>query len=101
MYGTPDYAERTFSKLLFQFVIVSLIPLYAEQAAEARGTVLALVFAGVGLGASVGPPLTAVLWQHYHILGVSVAGVVSLLVAMGLVGRFLRETADYEPIIPQ
>ena len=87
--------------LLFQFVIVSLIPLYAEQAAEARGTVLALVFAGVGLGASVGPPLTALLWQQYHILGVSVAGVVSLLVAMGLVGRFLQETADYEPIIPQ
>lgn len=87
--------------LLFQFVIVSLIPLYAEQAEEARGTVLALVFAGVGLGASVGPPLTAVLWQQYHMLGVSIAGTICLLLAMGLVGWFLQETAVNEPILPQ
>ena len=87
--------------LLFQFVIVSLIPLYAEQAEEARGTVLALVFAGVGLGASVGPPLTAVLWQKYHLLGVSTAGTLCLLLAMGLVGRFLNETAVNTPAVPQ
>ncbi|MCA9934100.1 MAG: MFS transporter [Ardenticatenaceae bacterium] len=79
--------------LLFQFVIVSLLPLYAEQVIEARGTVLALAFMGVGLGAAVGPLLTAVLWQRYQILGVSVVGVVCLLVALGLVVRFLRETA--------
>jgi putative MFS transporter len=79
--------------LLFQFVIVSLLPLYAEQVAEARGVVLALVFTGVGLGASLGPLLTAVLWQHYQILGVSIVGTACLLVALVLVRRFLRETA--------
>ncbi len=86
--------------LLFQFVIVSLIPLYAEQSAEARGTVLALVFSGIGLGASVGPPLTAVLWEHFHTTGVAVVGATCLLLAMALVGLFLQETAVGETIIP-
>jgi hypothetical protein len=63
--------------------------------------VLALVFAGVGLGASVGPLLTAVLWKTHHILGVSVAGTVCLLLAMILVGQFLRETPADELNAPQ
>ncbi|NKQ36437.1 MAG: MFS transporter [Chloroflexi bacterium] len=83
--------------LLFQFTIVSLLPLYAEQSVAARGTVLALVFAGVGLGAALGPPLTAMLWERYHAVGVSVIGVACTLLAVGLVWRFLRETAVSVP----
>ncbi|MBN1991568.1 MAG: MFS transporter [Anaerolineae bacterium] len=77
--------------LLLEFTIVSLIPLYSEQAPEARGTVLSLMALGSAMGLAIGPPLTATLWQQFGLAAVSGIAAGCVFVALGIMGKFLRE----------
>lgn len=77
--------------LLFEFIIVSLIPLYSEQVPEARGTVLALTVLGLGLGSAIGTPIATTLWQQSGLTAVAMVGAAAVLLALGLVWNFLVE----------
>lgn len=76
---------------LFEFTIVSLIPLYSEQVPEARGTVLSLTFVGIGLGAAIGPPVTTTLWDSYGLGAVCAVATVCLVVAFGIMVKSLHD----------
>jgi YNFM family putative membrane transporter len=77
--------------LFLEFTIVSLMPLYSEQAPESRAMVFSLVAFGASIGSAISSPLTALLWENYGLAAVSVAGAASLFVAAGLVWRLLTE----------
>ena len=77
--------------VVVEFSVVSLIALYAEQAPEARATVFSLVTVGTAVGVSAGSPITAILWQYYSLMAVCVVAAASLVVAIGLVTRFLHD----------
>ncbi|HXV44160.1 MAG TPA: MFS transporter, partial [Anaerolineae bacterium] len=79
--------------IFLEFAIVSLISLYSEQAPEARGTVFSLILLGGAIGGSIGTPVTAMLWEAYGLWGVCGVAAGCVLAALGLMGRFLRETA--------
>lgn len=76
---------------LLEFTIVSLIPLYSEQAPEARGTLFSLVLFGAAIGGALGAPIAANLWEVAGLGGVSLVAGSCLLGACGLMWRFLRE----------
>ncbi len=76
---------------LFEFTIVSLIPLYSEQVPRARGTVLALGFLGAGVGSAIGAPITTTLWEQHGLWAVCAMDITCLLAALGLIRKFLHE----------
>ncbi|RMF00438.1 MAG: MFS transporter [Chloroflexi bacterium] len=80
--------------VLAEFTVVSLIPLYSEQAPEARATVFSLVGLGVAIGVSVASPLTVWLWENSGLTPVSVVAASGLLAAAGLTAKFLQESAS-------
>jgi len=77
---------------IFEFTIVSFIPLYSEQVPEARGTVLSLVFLGIGLGSAIGTPVATISWEQLGLWAVSRISALCLLAAIGLTWKFLRES---------
>ncbi len=77
--------------LSFEFSIVSILPLYSEQAPAARGTLFSLIFFGTAIGAAAGTPVTAMLWDSSGLWGVCAVTGGCLLGALGLMGRFLRD----------
>ncbi|MFN8453130.1 MAG: MFS transporter [Anaerolineae bacterium] len=77
--------------LSFEFSIVSILPLYSEQAPEARGTLFSLIFLGTAIGVSIGTPVTAMLWDSSGLWGVCAVTGACLLGALGLMWRFLQE----------
>jgi predicted MFS family arabinose efflux permease len=87
-------ATLIISGIFLEFAIVSLIPLYSEQAPEARGTMFSLILLGGAVGGAMGTPITAMLWETYGLWGVCGVAAGCVLAALGLMGRFLRETAD-------
>jgi MFS family permease len=78
--------------LLLEFTIVSLIPLYSEQAPAARGTVLSLTGLGASGGMAIGPPLTANLWNIFGLWVICVVAAACLLVAAVVVFKLLHES---------
>jgi predicted MFS family arabinose efflux permease len=74
-----------------EFTVVSLIPLYSEQAPDARATVFALVGLGVAVSVAISAPITVALWESSGLWGVSAIGAGSLLLALGLVWLMLHE----------
>ena len=74
-----------------EFTIVALLPLYSEQAPEARATVFSLVAFGISIGAASASPLTAILWEQFGLWAVAAVAALCLLGAWGLVGLFLHE----------
>jgi predicted MFS family arabinose efflux permease len=76
-----------------EFAIVALVPIYSEQAPEARATVFALVGLGVSIGVSIASPVTAILWETAGLWAVCAVAVVTLLAAIGLVSRYLQESS--------
>jgi predicted MFS family arabinose efflux permease len=84
-------AMLVFLGAVVEFTIVSLFPLYSEQAPEARATLFSLVGLGISIGLAVGAPITATLWQQVGLGAVCAVAIVCLLVAMFLVWRFLPE----------
>jgi len=77
--------------VLIEFGIVSLFPLYGEQAPDARATVFSLVALGNGIGLGIGPPLTTALWDWQGISAVTVVGAISLVAAFVGVWVFLSD----------
>lgn len=74
-----------------EFTIVSLLPLYAEQAPEARATVFALVGFGISIGVACGSPITAALWERSGLWAVSAVAAAAILAALFLTTRFLHD----------
>ncbi len=74
-----------------EFTIVSLVPLYSEQAPEARGTVFSLILLGAAIGGALGAPIAATLWETVGLWGVGLVAAGCLLAAFGLMWKFLRE----------
>jgi predicted MFS family arabinose efflux permease len=88
--------------ILIEFTVVSLIPLYAEQVPQARATVFSLVAFGASIGIAIGSPLTASLWDRSGLWAVCAVAAGCLLLALGLVTRFLRdEVHSSTDIIPK
>jgi MFS transporter, DHA1 family, inner membrane transport protein len=80
--------------VLVEFGIVSLFPLYGEQAPEARATVFSLVALGNGIGLGLGPPLTVALWHWQGLGAVMVVGALSLGLSFVGVWGFLRDRPE-------
>ena len=76
-----------------EFTIVSLIPLYSEQAPEARGTVFSLILLGAAIGGAMGTPIAATGWETFGLEGVCAIAAACLLAALTLMWKFLREGA--------
>ena len=76
-----------------EFTIVSLMPLYSEQAAEARATLFSLILLGSAIGGALGAPIAATLWEAVGLWGVCIVAAGCLLVALGLMRSYMREEA--------
>jgi predicted MFS family arabinose efflux permease len=77
--------------IINEFTIVSLLPLYSEQAPEARATVFSLIAAGISIGVATGSPVTAKLWADAGLWPVCLVAAMCLFAALGLVKRFLQD----------
>jgi predicted MFS family arabinose efflux permease len=83
-----------------EFTIVSLVPLYSEQAPEARGTVFSFILLGAAIGGALGTPIAAMLWETSGLWSVCLVAAGSLLAALGLMWRFMgEESAAVKPLI--
>lgn len=75
----------------YEFLLVSMVPVYAEQEPAAQGTVLSLIVVGSGIGSGLGSPLATALWNFTGDLrGISAVSVICLLAAFILIKKFLR-----------
>ena len=74
-----------------EFTIVSLLPLYSEQAPEARATVFSLATLGSNIGLGLGGLLTAYLWQFGLLSWVFIMSIISLSISLILLSIFLKE----------
>lgn len=79
-----------------EFTVVSLIPLYSEQAPEARATLFSLILMGAAIGGSLGAPVAAMFWESSGLWGVCSVAAGCLLAALILMRRFLAEKAADE-----
>lgn len=79
--------------LIFEISICSLIPLFTEQETNARGTAMALVFSGIAVGTSVGPPLATMMWQQSGLWGLSIICAVFMLIGSFLTWKYLSTSA--------
>lgn len=82
--------------LVVEFGIVSLFPLYGEQAPDARATVFSLVALGNAVGLGIGPPLTSALWNWQGLGAVTLAGAISLVLSFVGVWGFLSDRFESE-----
>ena len=79
-----------------EFSIVSLFPLYGEQAPEARATVFSLAAFGTAVGFAVGPTLATSLWDWKGVLPVTLVCAFFIFTSGFLVWRFLFEGNDHQ-----
>jgi len=79
---------------VFEFAIIALFSLYAEQAPKARATLFSLVAVGNSLGMGLGPPIAASLWDYKGLQAYTAFAVPSLILAAMLVVKFLSEKTD-------
>jgi predicted MFS family arabinose efflux permease len=77
-----------------EFAVTASIPLFAEQAPEARATVFSFTTLGSTLGFGFAPPLATMLWASGGLFPVIIAGTISSLVTFYLVLRFLHDRSD-------
>jgi predicted MFS family arabinose efflux permease len=77
--------------ILMEFSIVSLFPLYGEQAPEARATVFSLAALGTAIGFAIGPPLVASLWRWKGVHPITMVAAICTFAAFIIVWRFLFE----------
>jgi len=77
-----------------EYSIVSLFPLYGEQAPEARATIFALVALANGVGLAAGPVLATTLWESHGLTTITTVATLSLVLCALLIGFFLREKVD-------
>lgn len=77
-----------------ELAIVSLFPLYGEQAPNARATIFALIALGNGIGLAVGPLITTSLWNWRGLDAITLVAAMSLVLAAVLIGLFLNDAAE-------
>ena len=74
--------------------IVSLFPLYGEQAPHARATLFALIALGNGIGLAVGPVITTSLWDFSGLTAITSVASLSLFLAAILLWAFLHDKSE-------
>ena len=74
--------------------IVSLFPLYGEQAPNARATIFALIALGNGVGLAVGPLITTSLWNWRGLSAITSVASLSLFLAAILLWAFLHDKSE-------
>ena len=77
-----------------EYSIVSLFPLYGEQAPHARATIFALVALANGVGLAIGPVITTALWEWRGLSVIAYAAAASLGLSALLILFFLKETVS-------
>jgi DHA1 family inner membrane transport protein len=77
--------------LAAEFTIVSLIPLYSDQARNSRMTVFSLISLGHGFGRGLGGLITASLWESGYLSQVFVFSFVCLSISYSFLMKFLYE----------
>lgn len=77
-----------------EYSIVSLFPLYSEQAPKARATIFALIALGNGIGLAVGPLITTSLWEWSSLNAITSVATVSLVLAAVLIRVFLKDSVE-------
>ncbi|MBT3336371.1 MAG: MFS transporter [Anaerolineae bacterium] len=76
-----------------EYAIVSLFPLYGEQAPEARASIFSLIALANGIGLAVGPVITTTLWKIRGLQSITSVGAISLGLGFLLIWVFLKEIA--------
>ena len=84
-------AMLVFVGAIVEFTIVSLFPLYSEQAPTARATLFSLVGVGISVGLAVASPIAATLWARVGLEAVCAVAIFCLCTALLLVWRYLPE----------
>lgn len=79
-----------------EYSIVSLFPLYGEQAPQARATIFALVALANGVGLAAGPVLATSLWAEAGLTAITTVAALSLGLSALLIFFFLKETVSEE-----
>ena len=74
--------------------IVSLFPLYGEQAPNSRATIFALIALGNGVGLAVGPLITTSLWNWRGLSAMTTVASISFVLAAGIIWLFLHDTVE-------
>lgn len=77
--------------LFFEFGIVSLFPLVSELAPAARGTVIALSIAAIGLGRMVGSLIGPLIWEQLGFLANGLIAAALTIGALAICAAFVRE----------
>jgi predicted MFS family arabinose efflux permease len=80
--------------LVLEFAVTAAIPLFAEQAPQARATVFSLVAFGNTIGIGLGPPVTTYLWMNVGVTAIYLVGAMSSILALLLVWKFLYDRPD-------
>ena len=84
--------------LVIEFTLTAAIPLFAEQAPEARATVFSLVAVGNTIGIGLGPPIATSLWAWRGLRPITLVAAFSALFAFFLVWKFLRDQPDSQQV---
>lgn len=82
---------------VFEYAIIALFPLVAEQQPESRATVFALMGVGASVGLAAGAPAAAALWEGMGVIGVCATAGAALLAAAGVVSRWMLESSRHNP----
>ncbi len=77
-----------------EYSIVSLFPLYGEQAPDARASIFSLVALASGIGLAIGPVLATTLWERSGLTTITTIAALSLAFSAVLIWLFLGERAD-------
>ncbi len=77
---------------VFEFAIIALFSLYAEQAPNARATLFSLVAVGNSIGMGVGPPIAANIWNWKGLPAFSAVAFTSLFISVLLVLIYLQDS---------
>ena len=77
-----------------EYSIVSLFPLYGEQAPQARASIFSLVALANGVGLAIGPVIATTLWEQNGLTAITWVAAVSLAFSALLIRFFLKETVE-------
>ena len=77
-----------------EYSIVSLFPLYGEQAPQARASIFSLVALANGVGLALGPVIATALWERSGLNAITWVAGCSLALSALLIAFFLHEKVE-------
>jgi predicted MFS family arabinose efflux permease len=86
--------------IAIEFAITAAVPLFAEQAPEARATVFSLVTFGNTIGVGLAPPAATILWTWRGLNAILIVGGICSLLAIFLIWKFLHDQPATSQEIP-